>query len=57
MKRICWIVFCCICMACSKYDGVPEKYHALLDEALAKADSNRSELAWALKQASPEMKE
>lgn len=57
MKGALWIVLCCVCVACSKYDGVPEKYHALLDEALVKADSNRGELAWALKQASPEMKE
>ena len=31
------LLLCCVCVACAKYPGVPEKYHALLDKALDKA--------------------
>ena len=40
-----------------KYAGVPEKYHALLDEAMAKAGENVTELEQALKETPADQKE
>ena len=28
------LLLCCMCFACAKYPGVPEKYHALLDKEM-----------------------
>ena len=39
------------------YPGVPEEYHALLDDALSRAGSNRAQLEWALNEAVGEEKE
>ncbi len=41
----------------SRYSGVPEKYHGLLDQALGKAGANRTELERALTEAPVEQKE
>ena len=57
MKNLFILLLCCVCVACAKYPGVPEKYHALLDKALEKAGANQTELVKALKTAAPEMKE
>ena len=51
------LLLCCMCFACAKYPGVPEKYHALLDKALETSGTNQPELAKALESATPEMKE
>lgn len=40
-----------------KYSGIPEKYHALLDENIAKAGANVTELERALKEAPADQKE
>ena len=39
------LLLCCMCFACAKYPGVPEKYHALLDKALETSGTNQPELA------------
>ncbi len=57
MKRIIIAMFCCICAACGKYAGVPEKYHVLLDAAMVKAGENKAELEKALNAAPAEIKE
>lgn len=51
------MLFCCLVVACAKYPGVPEKYHVSLDSAFLKAGVNQVELAKALHDATPEMKE
>ena len=54
------LLFCVVCLlACAgnKYSGVPEKYHALLNQALEKAGENRAELEKALAEAPAEQKE
>ena len=51
------LLLCCMCFACAKYPGVPEKYHALLDKALETSGTNQPELAKAVESATPEMKE
>mgnify|MGYP007019709368 CR=1 FL=1 len=45
------LLLCCMCFACAKYPGVPEKYHALLDKALETSGTNQPELAKALESA------
>ena len=57
MKSTFILLLCCMCFACAKYPGVPEKYHALLDKALETSGTNQPELAKALESATPEMKE
>lgn len=49
MKYCVFLIVLCV-LACSgnKYPGVPEKYHALLNQALAKAGDNAAELNKAL---------
>ena len=47
------LLLCCMCFACAKYPGVPEKYHALLDKALETSGTNQPELAKALESAWP----
>lgn len=58
MKQWCFLLMVCL-SACtgSKYDGVPEKYHPLLDQALIKAGDNAKELTKALENAPVEQKE
>lgn len=58
MKYISLLAVVCL-LACSgnKYAGVPEKYHARLDQALAKAEKNAVELEKALHTAPAEQKE
>ena len=58
MKRG-FLLFLVVCLwACAgKYAGIPEKYHALLDEALNKAGENRVELETALMKTPTEQKE
>lgn len=58
MKNV--ILFLVVCLlACSgkKYSGVPEKYHALLDQAMVNAGENGAELQRALTEAPAEQKE
>lgn len=53
-------LFVALCLsACSgnKYQGVPEKYHTLLDQAFSRAGNNASELHNALSGAQEEQKE
>lgn len=58
MKTVLLFLVVCVC-ACSvnPYSGVPEKYHALLDQALSKAGENRTELEKALMEAPEQEKE
>lgn len=58
MKCVVFILLVCL-WGCggSRYDGVPEKYHSLLDQALTKAGENRSELEKALMEAPAGQKE
>lgn len=58
MKHLSFILFLCL-IACSegKYNNVPEKYHNLLDKALATAGNNAIELQTALEKAPAEQKE
>lgn len=57
--RYLFILFVVCLLACSgnKYSGVPEKYHALLDQALVKAGDNAPALKLALETAPAEQKE
>ena len=52
MKCVLGLFMLCL-LACTenKYAGIPEKYHALLDQALVKAGDNATELTAALKNA------
>lgn len=43
-----FVALCCFACTGGKYAGVPEKYHALLDEAMGKAGANAAELEKAL---------
>ena len=45
MKCVLGLFMLCL-LACTenKYAGIPEKYHALLDQALVKAGDNATEL-------------
>ena len=52
-----FLVACLFACSGSKYAGVPEKYHALLDQALAQAGENTGELKKALESAPAEQKE
>lgn len=55
-----FVLLCVVCLfACTgnKYQGVPEKYYALLDSALIKAGSNAFELKKALETAPEAQKE
>lgn len=58
MRCVCLFIVVCL-FACSgnKYTGVPEKYHVLLEQALAKAGDNARELKAALKNAPVDQKE
>ena len=58
MKHLSFILFLCL-IACSggKYNNIPEKYHNLLDKALATAGNNAIELQTALEKAPAEQKE
>ena len=58
MKHLSFILFLCL-IACSggKYNNIPEKYHNLLDKALATAGNNAIELQTALAKAPAEQKE
>ncbi len=58
MKYVLWLLALSVC-ACtgSKYAGVPEKYHELLDQALMKAGDNAVELTKALNEAPEQQKE
>lgn len=58
MKCVLFILLVCL-WACggNRYDGVPEKYHSLLDQALTKAGENRTELEKALTEAAAAQKE
>lgn len=51
------IVVCLVACQGNKYAGVPEKYHPLLDQALAKAGENRTELEKAVREAPEQQKE
>lgn len=51
-----WVVCLCAC-AGHKYQGIPEKYHGLLDSALTKAGDNAPELKKALQTAPEAQKE
>lgn len=52
------LFFVICCFACSgKYAGIPEKYHALLDQAMEKAGENAVELKKALTEAPGGQKE
>ncbi|MDR0766756.1 MAG: transglutaminase-like domain-containing protein [Odoribacteraceae bacterium] len=43
------LLLCLLACACGgRYEGIPVKYHALLDDALARAGANRGELEGAL---------
>lgn len=52
-----FLVVCLFACAENKYAGVPEKYHPLLDAALAKAGDNAGELTKALAEAPDSQKE
>ena len=58
MKCVLGLFMLCL-LACTenKYAGIPEKYHALLDQALVKAGDNATELTAALKNAPDNQKE
>ena len=58
MKCVLGLFMLCL-LACTenKYAGIPEKYHALLDQALVKAGDNATELTAALKNAPDTQKE
>lgn len=58
MKHLFFILFLGL-IACSegKYNNIPEKYHSLLDKALATAGNNAIELQTALEKAPAEQKE
>ena len=58
MKCVLGLFMLCL-LACTenKYAGNPEKYHALLDQALVKAGDNATELTAALKNAPDNQKE
>lgn len=58
MKHLSFILFLCL-ITCSggKYNNIPEKYHNLLDKALATAGNNAIELQTALEKAPAEQKE
>ncbi len=53
------LLFFCVCLTgcSSKYPGVPEKYHQLLDQAFSKADRNSLELKKVLDAVDGERKE
>ncbi len=46
-----WVTLCCLACTGNKYAGVPERYHDLLDSALARAGENAAELKEALRTA------
>ena len=52
-----FLALCAFACTSNKYAGVPEKYHALLDQALAKAGANAPELEKALAEAPANQKE
>lgn len=56
----CVLFFILVCLAAcqeNRYAGVPEKYHALLDSALAKAGENEAELRKAIQEVPEQQKE
>lgn len=59
MKKLTFLLLASVLMfSCAgKYPGIPESYHKLLDETLAKAGDNRAELEKALKETPKEQKE
>lgn len=57
-QQLVYIFLIIICVnACTNYNGVPSKYHGLIDQAVTKAGSNAPELLAALKQCPAEQKE
>lgn len=52
-----FLVVCLLACTGNKYAGVPEKYHTLLDEAMARAGENAKELNKALSESPVEEKE
>ena len=52
-----FLALCAFACTSNKYAGVPEKYHALLDQALVKAGANAPELEKALAEAPANQKE
>lgn len=57
MKYLLLILSVCLFACCGEYQGVPKKYHVLLDQAFAKAGDHAAELKKALDGAAGEQKE
>lgn len=57
-KFFIFVLFACMMASCNgQYSGVPEQYHKLLDEALAKAGANRQQIETALQKTPADQKE
>lgn len=57
MKKIFTLAAGLFLIACSQYSGVPTQYHALLDQAIEKADTNREQIIQAINQTPTERRE
>lgn len=57
MKKIFTLATLLFLMSCSRYQGIPEQYHAMLDQAVEKADTNRTQIIKALTDTPEEMRE
>lgn len=57
MKKFFTLAAGLLLVACSQYVGVPEQYHASLNRAIEKADTNRTQIVKALADTPQEMRE
>jgi len=55
--KIIILLACCTLLSCGDYNGIPEKYHTLLNNALENAGNNRAEIEKALKEVSGNQRE